>query len=304
MHEKSDKSIKKEKRQLQDLISNILERRRGPNKLIENILGRRKPPIMFTTNNANNPKPVEVFPGDAGANNPAAPPPPPRPNDGGVGNPFADLPPPPPPPAPALPVNQNPIETNLMPPFRDDPAALTAAQMQQRGPTPLMRQEEPNERQNVIQLLQNSGLPNSLIQQQMNNEQTALPQRRGPLRFLPLPLPFLQAPPVGVPPILGEQRTFMPIPAAPAVPPFGVQFPPMYPIVPRPPMQFPFYRFVFPQMHHFVFPPMNHFVLPQMQQPDYSSSIAPPQDSTDEDRPSVNVNVETSKSKIPKSKKS
>ncbi|KAK3703960.1 hypothetical protein QZH41_014181 [Actinostola sp. cb2023] len=290
IHVKGARSIKKEKRQLQDLINNILERRRGP-KLLQNMLKRPKPPIMFTTNNDNNPKPIDVFPGNRGGNNLGEGQP--SPNDGGIGNPFAGLAPRP---SPALQANQNPLGANLASPFRDTPVmqddqpALTS-QMQQRARTPLIAPEEPNGRQNIIQFLQNSGLPNAqLIPQQMNDEPPRMfqgPQFPGILP-LPLPLPFLRPPEMGAPPVLGDQRSFAPFPPAPVVPPFGAQFPwRMYPMAPRPPPQFPYYPFAFPQM-----------------QPEFGNSPGPNEDNGDEDRPSVNVNVETSKSKIPKSKKS
>ena len=313
MHEQQDNSKttnNKQKRQLGDLINNILERRRGP-KLLGDIIKKPKenPPIVFTTGNNNNnddEKPIDVFPGNPGGNqNPGEGQP--RLGDAGEGNPLAGLIPPPQP----LQTNQNPL---LSTPamlgnqgmYQDDQSAIAAAQAaQQPPPLPLLRQQEPATRQNVLQFLQNAGFQNPLVQQPLN-----LGPQMPAVPFMPPILPLAMPPPQemsqtpsndAASPAEGRSQTpygqsspvyRLPPQAAPQMAPFAMGAPPVFPMMPFNAAQAPF--FPYPPVPPASGPgpgipgtPFNHLF-----------------DKPDDDRPSVSVNVQTSKSKIPKTDKS
>lgn len=310
MHEQQDNSKttkNKQKRQLGDLINNILERRRGP-KLLGDLLKKPKqnPPIMFTTGNTNNndDKPIDVFPGNPGGNqNPGEGQP--RVGDGGVGNPFAGLLPPPP--SAPFQTNQNPLLNNPALPgnqamYQDDQSAIAAAQAaQQPPPLPLLRQQEPNTRQNVLQFLQNAGLPNPLVQQRLNLE----PQMP-PAPFMPpvlpmgLPPPMMPQAPMNDAATTGEARSRTAFAQSPPgfqlppqvgspIGPFGMLAPSVFPGMPFDTAQVPFlpYPSVQPELETGPGRPDHHLV-----------------DKLNDERPSVNVSVQTAKSKIPKKDKS
>lgn len=199
----------------------------------------------------------------------------------------------------------------------------------QRGQTPLVQQVEPSQPPNPF-----VGMQNDISQQQVNDAPQQIVQQQ-PTEFLqqPQPSPFYRPPgAMQVPPAVGYQRSFADLPRPP--PEAGPQFPvqPIFPMMPPPlppqlPPQFP------PQLPHQLppqlpprmppqfppqMPPQLFPRLPQMppvfpQQPPFYPLMFPPmqpppgmgypyEDNNDDDRPSVNVSVETSRSKIVSSK--
>lgn len=198
----------------------------------------------------------------------------------------------------------NTMEQNFV---RDEQPAFDS-QMVQRGQTPMVQQVEPNSNPNPF-----AEMSNAIPQQPMNDVPQDMVQQQQAEAMQPRqPLPFFRPPgAMQTPPFVGYQRSFDDVPRPP--PQAGPQFqvPPIYPMMPAPlPPRFPFrmppqfppqFPPRLPQMPP-MFPPRPPFyplMYPPMQPPP-GMGYPPFQDNNDDDRPSVNVSVETSRSKIVK----
>lgn len=334
------KTTKKEKRQLASLLNSLLQRRGGP-KLLQSLLKRRKAPIILNNNEAQKPieifgqnPPVGVGRGEprtndinpiesllnmnskpsgfGGAFNPSNPDGPARPNT------FITQP-------NQTPVNRQEDSSNIQPFLQNQDVQNVIGQEQ---PQPTAQQQlQGGERRMFSQPVEQMTptIPPQLLDQptiQPNPEFIQGPQPNPEILSRPLIQAnpeFVQPPTMRSNPEVIQQQfpgflqqvpprpelfqrpgLFQPLPLQPnpfggrmpAVNPIAMrmfpimpQIPPMYPMMPQvppPPGGAPFLPFMFPPMQ-----PMGPYGGPT---------------NNDEDRPSVKVNVQTSRSRIQKSK--